>query len=230
MKASIEYLYKFLEKGYIVVTINYALTPDYRYPVPIIQANDALHYIEEHGAEYGIDVNNIVISGNSAGGQIAGQLANVQTNKEYAEEMELEQCDTLKIKGVLLNCGLLNTQEFGDVGFIVGNWLFGNMGAVYFQKNDENYENNKMQANVIEHATKNFPAAFITDGNSSTFTKQALALEEKLKELGVYVETNIYTNDYDNVIGHDYQDKFEIPEAVENLEKQLEFFEKVTTK
>ena len=36
--------------GYNIVNVDYALVPDYHFPVPLIQANRAFAYIQEHGA------------------------------------------------------------------------------------------------------------------------------------------------------------------------------------
>ena len=86
-----QYLQTICRSGYNVVSINYALAPDYNYPVPIYQVDEAVRFLRENEAEYGISTSHIVFSGGSAGGQLAGQYVNIQTNTEYAEQMKMEQ-------------------------------------------------------------------------------------------------------------------------------------------
>ena len=56
--------------GYNVATINYGLVPKYRFPVPENNVHEVFVYLRSHAAELGIDTNNFVLLGRSAGGQI----------------------------------------------------------------------------------------------------------------------------------------------------------------
>ncbi len=40
-------LAKIAEQGYIVVNVNYALAPQYKYPTPLIQMNQATQFIKK---------------------------------------------------------------------------------------------------------------------------------------------------------------------------------------
>lgn len=71
--------------GYNIVNVDYALVPDYRFPVPLIQANRAFAYIQKHDDEYHLNMDNVVIMGSSAGAIMASQLGSIITNPEYAE-------------------------------------------------------------------------------------------------------------------------------------------------
>lgn len=63
--------------GYTVASLDYGLAPGSRYPVPVRQANAALRYLHTDAARYGGDPARIVLGGDSAGAQIASQLAAV---------------------------------------------------------------------------------------------------------------------------------------------------------
>ncbi|MCW3122754.1 MAG: alpha/beta hydrolase [Flavipsychrobacter sp.] len=56
--------------GYNVATINYGLVPKYRFPVPEDDVHATFTYLRAHAEELGIDTNNFVLLGRSAGGQI----------------------------------------------------------------------------------------------------------------------------------------------------------------
>ncbi|WP_460678669.1 alpha/beta hydrolase fold domain-containing protein [Mucilaginibacter koreensis] len=57
--------------GYRVASINYRLSPKYRYPSPLEDTRLAIRYLKRHCEELAIDTNQLVLLGRSAGGQIA---------------------------------------------------------------------------------------------------------------------------------------------------------------
>ena len=48
-------LSKIAEQGYIVVNVNYALAPQYKYPTPLVQMNEAVKFIKQNKHELPID-------------------------------------------------------------------------------------------------------------------------------------------------------------------------------
>src|SRR5690606_34597105 len=57
------------------------------YPTPTRQVNQALAYLVKHADEYDIDPTRIFLAGDSAGAQIAGQMANLVTSPSYAAKV-----------------------------------------------------------------------------------------------------------------------------------------------
>jgi acetyl esterase/lipase len=56
--------------GYHVASINYRLAPRYKYPAPLEDLHSALTFLRFKGSALSIDINNFVLLGRSAGGQI----------------------------------------------------------------------------------------------------------------------------------------------------------------
>lgn len=54
-----------------VVFVDYARSPEARYPVAIEQAYTATKWVSEHGAEVALDVSRLVVAGDSVGGNMA---------------------------------------------------------------------------------------------------------------------------------------------------------------
>lgn len=73
--------------GYNVVNVDYGLVPDCRFPVPVIQANQALAWCAAHAQEYGLDMDDVVVMGSSAGAIITSQLGAVISNPDYASAL-----------------------------------------------------------------------------------------------------------------------------------------------
>ena len=70
------YLRILAAKGFTTVGVDYALAPGETYPTPVRQVNAALAYLQRHAARLHVDPSRFFLAGDSAGAQIAAQLAN----------------------------------------------------------------------------------------------------------------------------------------------------------
>ena len=215
----VNYLQEICLAGYHVVSLNYALTPDYQYPVPMVQINQAVEYLVDHAEEYGLDMDQVFLSGSSAGGQLAGQYANLVTNQAYAQEMGIKTpISKENMAGVVLNCALLEPVNFDTVGDASIDFMYRALKRVYFQDSGMLMQ----QGDVTGNLCQDFPPAYITDGNTVTFDDQAARLDERLSELGIPHVFNGCSNS-DEEIPHGYESDLSNPIAQDNLEKTLAF-------
>lgn len=199
----------FLEEGYNVVQIDYALTPEYQFPVAIKQLNRGLDFLVQHGQEYNLDMTNVVIGGGSAGGNLAGLLVNIQTNPEYALLIdEKAVIDRDCIKGVYFLAALFDNSRFGCTGSPEVDWMFTQLGRLYLGINELKTNTDVVTpTNVTEYITAEFPPTFISDGNTGTFNEQAFDAYNKLKNLGVDVEICYFSkNETKLTHGHEGND------------------------
>lgn len=162
-------------QGYNIVNVDYALVPDYRFPVPLKQVSQAIRFITEHQDEYHINMDNVVLMGSSAGAIMTAQYAILLSSPEYAALLEvepalsLEQVSTVVIddapldySSMTLNCKLL-----------IGNYV---KGSIYLNKDEQNrYE-------CILHMTTEYPAAILL---GSEYRKDMVMMAEQLKAVGV---------------------------------------------
>lgn len=71
-------------QGYNLVNVDYALVPDYHFPVPLIQMNQALEFIINNSEKYHINMDNVVLMGSSAGAIMTAQYGALISNSDYA--------------------------------------------------------------------------------------------------------------------------------------------------
>ena len=62
------------QAGFAWFTINYRLHPQYRFPAPIEDVESAIRFVKEHAAEYKVDLNRVVLMGESAGGYLVSYV------------------------------------------------------------------------------------------------------------------------------------------------------------
>lgn len=59
------------KRGYVVLNVTYRLAPKYTFPAPLEDMQEALKWMRQHAAEYGIDTERMATFGYSAGGYLA---------------------------------------------------------------------------------------------------------------------------------------------------------------
>lgn len=173
-----------LDAGYNVVSIDYALAPQVPYPTPVIQLGQAVQFLQQHGAQYGVDMSRVVLSGGSAGGHIVGQYAAIQTNPDYAKQMDIAPTmDPAHLKAAVFDSAALIPSLAGHTQepVLARDWSFDLALRSYIGTSRDLVE----QANIVTHVTSAFPPSFLADGNTGTFPDQATQLSHKLTSLGV---------------------------------------------
>ena len=113
--------------GYNVVNVDYGLVPDCHFPVPVIQANQALAWCDSHADEYGLDMDDVVIMGSSAGAIMASQLGAVITNPQYASALGIEpQLEPSQVRALVIDDAPLVYDKFSlATKVLIGNYVSG---------------------------------------------------------------------------------------------------------
>lgn len=212
----------YIENGYNLVSINYALSPESRYPTQLNQLEEAVDYAIKN-CDY-INMNDVVFSGESAGGNLIGQFVNIQTNEEYAQLLGMKPViDEKNIRAVVFTSALLDNERMDNTGNVFIDYVFNLLGRSYFGvwSLDNNEEINK--TNVITYVTENFPPTYISDGNYRSFSKQAIELSNKLSELEVENVLNYYEKDVVK-LGHVYEYR-NTKYSIDNVNNTLKFLD-----
>ena len=128
-------------EGFNLVNIDYVLVPEYHFPDPLIQANEAFRFLIENSEKYSLDMDNVVIMGSSAGAIIASQLGSIITNPDYAETLGISPAlKPREVKAVVIDDAPLVYDEFSlATKLLVGNYM---KGSIFLSKDDVKKYNN----------------------------------------------------------------------------------------
>ncbi|MBL9215879.1 MAG: alpha/beta hydrolase [Opitutaceae bacterium] len=209
-------------RGFTVASVDYTIAPEARYPTPVRQANAALAWLVRNAPQLHVDPERLVLAGDSAGAHIAAQLTVAVSSPAYARQLGLTPAITARQQaGVLLYCG-----PYGVDGLNLDGPFGGFLKTVlwsYFGRKDFLADPLLAQFSVTRHVTAEFPPAFISAGNGDPLLPQSVALAEKLRSLGVKVDTLFFPADRRPALGHEYQFNLDDEAGRIALEKSVTF-------
>ncbi|EKU47108.1 alpha/beta hydrolase [Staphylococcus massiliensis] len=181
--------YKFeamVEYGYNVVTTNYAFAPWYKHPKQVEQISRLVEFLKANAEKFNLNKDEFIISGTSAGGNLAVEFALIQVSETYQQQVGIKPVlNKDNIKALLLEVPLLDPYRSNktQAPIILNNFLFGRGARAYYYKSVIRKYNPKLD--LIRYVDSNFPPVFITDGNAGSFKDQATDFYNKLQEHGV---------------------------------------------
>lgn len=197
------YLKILAAEGYATVAAGYTLAPDGRFPQPVAEVNALLGHLRAHAGDYGIDPDRIVLAGDSAGAQIAAQLATVLTSPGAADALGIAPAmPASSLKGAVLFCGPY------DLALVRGEGVMGLfLGTVLRAYGGSGWAKDPLFArfSVPPALAPTFPPAFVSVGNADPLATHSYALADRLAALGVPVTTLFFPKGRTPPLGHEYQ-------------------------
>ena len=201
------------QRGFTVVNFSYRLAPKNKFPVPVIETNEVMEWVCSNAAAYCIDLDNIFITGDSAGAQIASQYSAIVTNPEYAALFALN-VPKFNLRAIALNCGFYDMllEYKPHLPGLIGNY-FGKDPRAHGEK-----------VNVLKYINKNYPPAFIMSSANDFLLPYALPMFEHLQSKGIKSVCKIYGAEEQKEIGHVFHLNIHSPAARECNDAECGFF------
>ncbi|NQN68722.1 alpha/beta hydrolase [Streptococcus suis] len=164
-----------VSKGYNVVNVDYALVPDYHFPTPVIQMNQAIAYMKDHAEEYHLNMDNVILMGSSAGAIMVAQYGSVLANNDYAQLLNIKPSIAKEqVKALVIDDAPLDYAKFSlSTKMLVGNYV---SETIYLSEEEIN------AYNPISHVNKDYPASFLL---GSEYRTDMVSLNKALKQAGV---------------------------------------------
>ena len=133
-------------EGFNLVNIDYVLVPEYHFPAPLIQANEAFQFLTDHADEYHLNMDQVVIMGSSAGAIMTSQLGSIITNPDYAAALGISPVlKPEQVKAVVLDDAPLVYDKFSlGTKVLVGNYV---KGSIFLHREEVRKYNNILWVN-----------------------------------------------------------------------------------
>ncbi len=172
--------------GYYVFSINHRMPPEAPFPENIADCVDALNFLKKLSEKYPIDLDNVILTGDSSGGYMCAYLAALKFDSELKAQIPVPDIE-IDIKGLMLMCGIY------DVNVLMrGKKLFGVIPETARMLLDFDIKSDFSNFYDYKYATLISPSDFVNDSWCSTFIcwadddlvciGQGEPMSEKLKE------------------------------------------------
>ena len=182
-------------RGFTVVNFDYRLAPEHQYPAPVEDACRVLMWMQQHGEQYCIDLNNVFTVGDSAGGQIQYQLLGILSNPDFATLFPFETPKDFRVNGCGMNCGCY----FVPLSRLISPKRMGALFQAYFP---EDYLPIIPQLKVKPYITPDYPPCFVMSAQNDYLKMMAAPLHRILQKKGVESVLKIYGTKAQKEIGH----------------------------
>jgi acetyl esterase/lipase len=209
-------------RGFTVVSMDYTLAPEAKYPIPLRETNAALGYLARNAARLHMDANRFVLAGDSGGAHTVALVANIISAPDYGKPVGVVPAISRKqLAGVLLYCGPYGIDGVnfkGPFGVFLRTILW-----AYFGRKDFLQDPLLDHFSVVRHVTAAFHPAFISAGNADPLLPQSRALAAALQAKGVPVDELFFPADYAPALGHEYQFNLDTEPGRLALERSIRF-------
>jgi acetyl esterase len=177
-------------QGFVVASLDYSLAPEQCYPVPVLQSMAALEWLKENAVRFGADPKRLVIGGESAGAQLASQVAALITNPAYAERIRIAAALPASwLRAVILYNGLFDASTFPRCRFPLTRLFL----SSYFGRSDFHADPCIGDISTARHASADFPPTYISAGDADPLESESYQMEAVLRALGVTVHSRYWT-------------------------------------
>lgn len=208
-------LHEIVAHGYNLVNLDYCLMPEGKFPIPLLQLDEALHFCLTHAAEYHLDMTRVILMGGSAGAILTAQYGTLLASTAYQQLLGLHPCiNPAAVKALIVDDAPLIPENFSwALKVMLGNYCGTvDVAAPVFQ-----------QYNPYPYFNGSMAPCFFDAGTIDGFPQDMRACSEQLTALGV--DNELFLPDTPQNHGFVAQ-AAENPVAAECLAQMLAFMER----
>lgn len=200
-------------QGFAVVNINYHLMPSAYLPRPIQDIFDVFNFVmdEENANIYGFDINNVFLTGDSAGGHYAMLSASVLLDPELSKVYGVES--DIQFRAIGVNSTGFTFKEVLKIPLPFAhyyvNQFFSDDLPYTAYRDDPRYIQMANSLNLENNRIVLFPPMFVSTAHGDLFKVHSERLIDELKKHDIeyvydYREQNDPKNPERFFLGHDY--------------------------
>jgi len=185
-----DYLPLLAARGYAAVAVEYGKAPELQYPGPVRQVSAALRFLDQHAARWHLDMNRVVLGGDSAGAHIAAQAVMVIRNPAYARATGLAPgLQPGQLRGALLFSGTYDfrvSSPIDDIGGLAG-WIAHDIVWAYLGSRHPDPGGPLRYTTLPAWVGTHFPPTLMMSGNGDPLLPQAQRMAAALQRNGTAV-------------------------------------------
>mgnify|MGYP002514719932 CR=1 FL=1 len=211
------YCMRLAQRGFTVVNFTYRLAPEYQYPAPLEDTCAVMKWMQENAEAYFIDLGNVFMLGDSAGGQLCHQILTMLTNPKYAALFDFAPPADFRVNACALNCGCY----FLPFNRLISPKMCGASMRAYFP---ENHIPLLKQLKPQKYTNGDFPPAIVMSAANDFLLFMAKPMYRLLRRKGVEAQLHIYGTKAQKDIGHVFHVNCKLPLAAQCNDDQCAFF------
>ncbi|NLL56246.1 MAG: alpha/beta hydrolase [Clostridiales bacterium] len=209
--------------GFIVVNISYRIIKEGEggtFPNIILDVLNAFNWVEKNIESYNGDLNNVFLTGDSAGAHLASLAQSILLEPKLKQELNVST--SIKFNALALTCGVFNLEGFAKSRFPLFRYMF----KQFFGKDYKDSPYLKL-GTIKNNKLEEFPPIFLNTCYGDFMKKQVFEFYEECKKRNVVVELNTIDKKRVNNIIHVYSVLFpEYEESIETTDALIAFFKK----
>jgi len=223
------YLKILASHGFTTVNVEYTHAPEATYPTPVKQLSAALEYVRAHAGELGVDADQIVLGGDSAGAHIAGQTALAISDARYAADADLPRAiPATALRGAALFSGpfdlRLTNPESRQMAWFLNTVLWAYTGTKDFRTDPA-----LASVSLPEHVTSSYPPTFLSTGPADPLLSHSESMAKALAAHGVDVTTLFFDPaTTPDTVGHEYALALDTPQGKRAMVQLVAYLRRVT--
>jgi acetyl esterase len=171
--------------GCVVVSVDYRLAPEHKFPAAAEDAYNATRYVAEHANEFGIDPRRLAVGGDSAGGTLATVVA-LMARDRGGPALKFQ----LLVYPVtdFTEHGTQSQRDYGK-GYFLDDELMDWFADQYFATEADRH---LPYGSPLKADLRDLPPAMVMTAECDPLRDQGEAYAEKLRRAGVSVELKRY--------------------------------------
>ncbi len=164
-------VYQIISQGYALATMDYRRCPEYEWPAHIEDVQTAIRFLKSHGHEYQLNMDKLVLWGNSAGAHLCELAASMSGKEPWVGKGDLYPEADNRIDGVISMYG-------------VSDFTLDEMKGTPLFDDSVSYETLEM-ASAFYHVDKTFPPILLQHGDADQMVPvgQSIRLHNRVRGL-----------------------------------------------
>jgi acetyl esterase/lipase len=173
------------DEGFVVVSVEYRLSLEAKYPAAVQDIATAIRWTREHADDYQIDPNKIAIAGSSAGGQLASLIGAGNPNKTFQQVASTNSSSN--VQAVIDMDGLL---DFTNPESLAVERTENSADVVWLQGSYQEIPQRWKEASALHWVDKNAPPFLFINSSQTRFHAGCADMVNRLNGFGVYNEVH----------------------------------------